>query len=59
LAQYLRFKWTRVSVGVLLGMVAQACALISPLLTRYLIDVVIAQKHYSLLNNILVLAGIW
>ena len=40
-------------------MVAQACALISPLLTRYLIDVVIAQKHYSLLNNILVLAGIW
>lgn len=58
LGQYLKSKWARVSVGVLLGMVAQACALISPLLTRYLIDVVITQKHYSLLNNILVLAGI-
>lgn len=58
LTQYLKSKWAKVIIGVLVGMVAQACALISPLLTRYLIDVVITQKHYSLLNNILVLAGI-
>jgi ATP-binding cassette subfamily B protein len=58
LAHYLKSKWGSVTSGVLLGMVAQTCALVSPLLTRYLIDVVITQKHYSLLNNILVMAGI-
>lgn len=58
LAQYLKSKWARVSVGILLGIMAQVCELVSPLLTRYLIDIVITQKHYSLLNNILGLAGI-
>lgn len=56
LTQYLKSKWTRVVAGVFIGMVAQACALISPLLTRYLIDVVITQKQYALLNNILGMA---
>lgn len=47
LLNYLRGNWRVVAVGVVLGIIAEVCTLISPLITRYLMDFVIIGKNYS------------
>jgi ABC-type bacteriocin/lantibiotic exporter with double-glycine peptidase domain len=46
LFHYLRGHWKIVTLGVFLGIIAEICTLISPLITRYLLDFVIIGKNY-------------
>ncbi len=47
LLHYLKGHWRDVTLGVILGIVAEICTLISPLITRFLMDFVIIGKNYS------------
>ncbi len=44
---YLKGKWLIIISGIILGIVAEICTLISPLLSRYLMDFVLIGKNYS------------
>jgi len=46
LFHYLKGYWKIVTFGVFLGIIAEICTLISPLITRYLLDFVIVGKNY-------------
>lgn len=46
LGRYLHGQWRSVVVGVTIEIVAELCALASPLITRYIVDFVIVGKHY-------------
>jgi len=47
LLYYLKGNWRALTLGVILGIVAKICTLISPLITRFLMDFVIIGKNYS------------
>lgn len=44
---YLKGKWITIISGIILGIIAETCTLISPLLSRYLMDFVLIGKNYS------------
>ncbi len=46
LQSYLKKHWMPIILGVILGMIAEGCTLISPLITKFLMDFVIIGKHY-------------
>jgi len=56
LLNYLRGNWRAVTLGVILGIIAEICTLISPLITRYLLDFVIIGKNYSYFRSLILLS---
>jgi len=53
LFHYLRGPWRAVITGVILGIVGEIYTLISPLITRYLLDFVIIGKNYSYFRSLI------
>lgn len=49
LSKYLRGGELYIIAGIILGVISQICTLSTPFLTRFLIDIIIGQKNYSLL----------
>ncbi len=47
---YLKAKWLIIISGIILEIVAETCTLISPFLSRYLIDFVLLAKIIYILN---------
>lgn len=56
LIHYLRGNWRAVTFGIVLGVVAEICTLISPLITRYLMDFVIIGKNYSYFKSLILIS---
>ncbi|BAL80260.1 ABC transporter ATP-binding protein [Caldisericum exile] len=56
LLHYLKGNWISVTFGVILGIVAEICTLISPLITRYLMDFVIIGKNYSYFKSLILIS---
>ena len=56
LLKYLKGHWKFVSIGIFLGIVAELCSLISPLITRFLMDFVIIEKNYVYFSTIILLS---
>ena len=53
LLNYLTGHWRAVTLGVILGIIGEICTLISPLITRYLLDFVIIGKNYSYFRSLI------
>lgn len=53
LGRYTSGEGVYILIGVIAAVIAQVCTLITPFLTRFLIDNIIAQKNYSLLLQFL------
>lgn len=56
LLKYLKGNWRIITVGIILGIVAEICTLISPLITRFLLDFVIIGKNYSYFRSLILLS---
>jgi ABC-type multidrug transport system fused ATPase/permease subunit len=56
LFHYLRGHWRAVTLGVILGIIGEICTLISPLITRFLMDFVIIGKNYSYFRLLILLS---
>lgn len=54
LFHYLKGHLRDVIIGVILGIIAELCTLISPLITRFLMDFVIIGKNYSYFKPLII-----
>lgn len=56
-SHYNRRDWPRILLGVLLAIVANVCGLVTPLLTRFIIDDVIGKGRGNLFGTILLVSA--
>lgn len=56
LSLYTKGYTVSIIVGITLGIIAQICGLATPFLTKYLIDIIIVERSYVLLNWFLILS---